>query len=128
MALRRNLSILVVDDMTVSRQILAQALERFGVRDVAVAGDTEEALARLRLHRADLVIADLNMPGRDGVALLEELRATPRSAAMRFILTSALDASPRFDIARRLGIDGILVKPFDTAALLAAVEDVAGRI
>lgn len=128
MARRSDLSILVVDDMSVSRQVVAQMLEGFGVRDTVTAADGAEALAWLRVHRADLVIADLNMPGMDGVALLGALRDWPRTAGVRFILTSADDASPRFDVARRLGIDALLLKPFRRDSLLAMVEEIAGRI
>ena len=45
----------------------------------------------------------------DGVTLLERLRSGPRTARVRFILTSAEDASPRFDAARRLGRTAVVV-------------------
>lgn len=128
MARRSDLSILVVDDMSVSRQVLVQMLESFGVRDTATASCGAEAITWLRAHRADLVIADLHMPGMDGVRLLEDLRHSPKTRGIRFVLTNADDASPRFALARALGIDALLVKPFRRDRLLATVEDIAGRI
>ena len=66
MALRKDLRLLVVDDMAVSRQLLAQILEQLGLVDVRTAQNGQEALMRLDQHPADIVIADLNMPGMDG--------------------------------------------------------------
>ena len=67
MALRTELHVLVVDDMSVSRQILVQLLERFGVARIELAGDVDEAIAVLARRRVHVVISDLNMPGRDGI-------------------------------------------------------------
>ena len=128
MSLKDRLSVMVVDDMSVSRQVLAQMLESFGVRDTATVAGGEQALDWLRVHRADLVISDLNMPGMDGVALLEELRGRPRTHAVRFVLTSGQDDPARFAAARALGTDAVLVKPFRRDSLLATVEEIAGRI
>ena len=128
MALRTELHVLVVDDMSVSRQILVQLLERFGVARIELAGDVDEAIAVLARRRVHVVISDLNMPGRDGIDLLRSIRLGDRTSGLRFILTSAVDASPQFAEARRLGLDALLVKPFRADRLLAALEDTAGRL
>ena len=83
MALRTNLRVLVVDDMSVSRQILTQMLDRLGVRRVETANSGQDALNLLALSPADLVIADLNMPGMDGVDLLRSMRRSDRTHGAR---------------------------------------------
>ena len=128
MARRTDIRILVVDDTAVSRQLLRQMLERFGVRSVSTAATAEEALDQMRRQHADMVISDLHMPGMDGVELLERLRLGQRTRDVGFILTTGLDCSPRLDAARRLRLDALLIKPFVNDRLLDAVETVSGRL
>ncbi len=128
MALRRNLRVMVVDDMSVSRQTLIQMLERLGVHRVVAASSGPEALDALKRHPTDLVISDLHMPGMDGVDFLAEVRQGERSSGCQFVLTAEETDSPRFIEGRRLGLDGLLHKPFDIDSVLQSVELAAGRI
>ena len=64
MALRSDLRVLVVDDMSVSRQILAQMLDHLGISRVTVASDGEDGLQVLLKQVVDLVISDLNKTAR----------------------------------------------------------------
>ena len=72
MALRDQLRILVVDDMSTSRGLITQALDSFGIRNIAVAEDGANALQALSKSPAHLVISDYNMPQMDGLELLKE--------------------------------------------------------
>ncbi len=128
MALRRNLRVMVVDDMSVSRQVLIQMLERLGVRQVISASSGPEALEALRRYPTDLMISDLHMPGMDGVELLSQVRLGERSTGCQFVLTAEEEDSPRFAEGRRLGLDGLLRKPFEIDSVLQSVELAAGRI
>ncbi len=128
MALRRNLRVLVVDDMSVSRQTLIQMLERLGVHRVVAASSASEALDALKRYPTDLVISDLHMPGMDGVEFLAEMRLGERGARCQFLLTAEEAESPRFAEGRRLGLDGLLRKPFEVDSVLQSVELAAGRI
>lgn len=128
MALRKDLRLLIVDDMAVSRQILVQLLEQLGLVDVRAAQCGQEALTRLDQHPADIVIADLNMPGMDGLKMLRHIRADRRCHHLRFILCSGADADPRIDDARLAGLDGFLPKPFCTDRLIRVLESVSGRL
>lgn len=128
MALRKDLRLLVVDDMAVSRQVLTQLLEQLGLVDVRSAQNGEEALMRLDQHPADIVICDLGMPGMDGVAVLKRMRSDRRSHATRFVLTGGDDNDPRIDEARLGGMDRFLPKPFTSDRLIRVLEAVAGRI
>ncbi len=128
MALRSELRVLVVDDMSVSRQVLLQLLEHFGVRHVRTATSAEEALEMLESAPFDLVICDLVMPGMDGISLFERIRTDRRHRRKRFVLASGHADSPRMASARARGLDAILPKPFRAAELLDCVEEIAGRI
>lgn len=128
MALRRDLRMLVVDDMSVSRQILGQMLDHLGIRQVHICASGDEALDVLRAQPVDLVISDLHMPAMDGIAFLKRMRAIPGHSSTPFILTSAVDSSPRFAEARQFGMRALLIKPFKIDLLLGCVENAFGRI
>lgn len=128
MALRKDLRILVVDDMSVSRQILLQMLEQIGITTVRTASSGGEAVISLAAQPADLVIADLHMPDMDGVDLLHRLRSDRRCGRIGFILASGDETNERIDTAWRYGMNRFLSKPFDINRLVACLESVAGRV
>ncbi|HEX4192811.1 MAG TPA: response regulator, partial [Stellaceae bacterium] len=70
--------ILVVDDIEDNRHLLTRRLNREGYRDIATAGDGEEALALIGETAFDLVLLDVMMPKCDGYQVLERLRADGR--------------------------------------------------
>jgi two-component system, NarL family, invasion response regulator UvrY len=113
--------ILVADDHAVVRRGLRNILEA-DLPGVAIteAADAREAVARLREVPFDLVLLDLNMPGRDGFEVLEEIRRD-HSAARVLILT----AYPEGEYAIRafqLGASGYLNKQTASEELLTAAQ------
>ena len=74
--MRFGLKVLVVDDMTSSRLMLARMLTRLGIHAVETAQCGDEALHCLGNSHIDLVISDYHMPGMDGLGLLRQMRAT----------------------------------------------------
>ena len=110
--------ILIVDDDEVLRETFASCLmERYSC---ATAGSAGEALALLAREPVALVIADIVMPGRNGVELLREI--IKRFPSTMMIVTSGIDRSQRVRDALRLGAYDYLVKPFDLDALELSVE------
>lgn len=128
MAPRRNLRILVVDDMAISRQILTQMLEQIGVETVVTAVNGQSVMDTLQAQPVDIVISDLNMPGLCGLDLLRNLRAHQKFRHLRYVLASGDDTDPRIQIAWEEGIDYFLPKPFDILHLNRCLETVVGRI
>ncbi len=128
MVLRKEIRVLVVDDMSVSRQILLQMLEVIGINHVRTAGDGQMACASLSAEPAELVIADLNMPGMDGLQLLQKLRCDRRHCEVGFVMTSGDETDPRIADAKRLGMNLFLPKPFNINKLVKCLEVAAGRL
>lgn len=116
--------VLVVDDDEAIAAALRRALEYEGLR-VSVARDGYSALAEARRHAPDLVVLDLMLPGIDGLAVCERLRAE-RADTLVLMLT-ARDAMA--DRVRGLdaGADDYLVKPFAYEELLARVRALLRR-
>ena len=115
--------ILVVDD-EISNVILAvRALERVGYRHIIGETDSLQAVTRFRDVTPDLVILDLLMPGKDGYAVLEELRETMRGQPVPtpvLILTADVRA---FERCWTMGARDFLTKPLeDLSVLWARVE------
>jgi two-component system KDP operon response regulator KdpE len=86
---------------------------------VAEAADARQALSAKVIDKPDLVLLDLGLPDRDGLELVEALRAEPRSA---LIVISARDHTEQKVAALDLGADDYVTKPFDTEELLARVR------
>jgi signal transduction histidine kinase len=112
--------ILLVDDNGDMRDYVRRLLEtRFTVEAVA---DGLAALAAAGARVPDLVLSDVMMPGLDGLGLLRELRANPRTAAIPIILLSARAGEEATVKGLRSGADDYLEKPFSARELLARVE------
>jgi DNA-binding response OmpR family regulator len=77
---------------------------------------------------ADLVVADLKMPGLDGFAFTETLRADARTARLPILVLSGSDKSEDRIRALRLGADDFVVKPFNPDELLARIENLLRRL
>lgn len=128
MALRDQLRVLVVDDMSTSRGLITQALEGLGIRNIATAQDGESALKTLETSPAHLVISDYNMPGMDGLALLENLRGAARTAGIGFLLITGRADAAVIERGRALKMNNYIKKPFQPADLKAAIEAIVGRL
>ncbi len=114
--------ILVVDDEEVIRSTVRQILERAG-HEVREAADGALALRAFREQGADLVLTDIIMPEMEGVETTVALRKI--SADVKIIAMSGGGRTRNLDflkVARKLGADGVLPKPFGMKDLLSAVE------
>lgn len=109
--------ILVVEDDAHIRRLLRVAAERAGYR-VGEAATAREGLSLLDIDKPDLVLLDLGLPDRDGLELVQLIKA--RGATV--IVVSAREDTSEKVAALDLGADDYLTKPFDTEELLARVR------
>lgn len=128
MALRDQLRIMVVDDMSTSRGLITQALDAMGIRNVVTATDGATALQTIAKSPVHLVISDYNMPGMDGLQLLHSLRTGAKTAKVGFLLITGRADKEIVDKGRKLGMNNLVKKPFDTASLKQAIEAIVGRL
>lgn len=115
-----DLDILVVDDNTLVRELLTAFLAGHGAR-VSAAADGDDALARCQRQLPDVVLLDLALPGRDGLAIARELRRLPAARALRIVGLSAHAAPGDAERAREAGMDDFLAKPVSLAQLAASL-------
>lgn len=119
--------ILIVDDDRDIRQLLADYLEKQGLR-CTTAADGREMKAALETHRIDLVVLDLMMPGEDGLTLCRNLRASggPHANTPILMLTARGEDMDRI-IGLEMGADDYLAKPFVPRELFARIRAVLRR-
>jgi class 3 adenylate cyclase len=119
--LRTPPRILTVDDVPNNLEILRIRLEAEGY-EVIMAGDGEEALARMRDSDPDLVLLDVMMPKLDGIAVLKQFRRERPNHILPVILVTAKDDTRDIVEGLEAGGDEYLTKPFEQAALVARVR------
>jgi signal transduction histidine kinase len=115
---RRKL--LVADDNADMREYMARLLSPHWQVELAV--DGQSALAAATAAPPDLVLSDVMMPGMDGVSLLAELRADPRTRTVPVILISARAGEEARLEGLATGADDYLIKPFAARELLTRVN------
>ena len=119
--------ILIVEDDSTIRTLLAMALAGGGYREVKASARGDEGLAEARRWQPDLVLLDLMLPGLDGFTVARRIRETPELANTKILMLTARAQSE--DIVRGLecGADDYVVKPFDRPVLLARIRAVLRR-
>ena len=122
LALQKAFTILIADDQPDNLLLLTRYLEGEGYNYIK-AKDGLETLEKVRNETPDLVLLDVNMPNKDGFAVLEEIRADPATRHIPVIILTAtrLDAI-EMQFGLNLGADDYITKPFDRRELLARIR------
>ena len=117
--------ILIVDDepnIVISLEFL---MRKEGFK-VAVAGDGEEALAKVASFAPDLVLLDVMMPKKSGFEVCEALRADPAQAGLCIVMLTAKGRDTEVAKGLAIGADAYVTKPFSTKDLVAQVKGMLG--
>jgi CheY-like chemotaxis protein len=124
----RNLDVLVVDDISAVRNILAQILRNLGVEGrIDMAGDGLEAWEKIQSCKYDIVICDIRMPRMNGLELKRLLRATPSFAELPFLMITGEVSEQMISQAVDGKQNGYLLKPFPSAVLAKMVLKLLGE-
>ncbi len=115
--------ILAVDDSVSMRKMVAITLNEAG-HEVIEAVDGEDALAKAKGTKPDLVLADVNMPKMGGFALIRKLRTLPGFEYIPMLLLSTEYATEMKEKGKAAGATGWMVKPFDPDKLLETISKI----
>jgi CheY-like chemotaxis protein len=115
--------ILVIDDDAGMRTVIGQALKEAG-HEVVLAPDGKEGMKEHHVKPVDLIITDLFMPEQDGLETIIALKKQFPNIPVIAISGGNILSTDMLSVARALGADGILEKPFTSKSLLSAVEKV----
>lgn len=113
-------NILVVDDSPTDRQYLSEILSKSGFK-VATAESAEDAMAKLKTSRPDLVLMDVVMPGQNGFQATRALSRDESTKSIPIILCSSKGQETDKVWGLRQGARDYVVKPVNAADLLAKI-------
>jgi signal transduction histidine kinase/DNA-binding response OmpR family regulator len=119
---KKKFRILVADDRPDNITLLTRYLEYEGYEHIA-SRDGLETLDKVRDELPDLVLLDVNMPHKDGFAVLEEIRNDPAVRHIPVIILTAARLDPSdVQSGLNLGADDYVTKPFDRHELMARIR------
>ena len=118
-----KLTCLVVDDYSTARRIIIQNLKELGFSCLE-SEDGEQALDIILQTPLNLVLADVKMPNKNGLELLEDIRDDNNLKDMPVILTMIEPLEELISTGTELGMNDYLVKPFDVFTLAKVLDKV----
>ncbi len=118
------MKVLVVDDSSVMRRIVVNALAFGGITDVVQAADGEEAVQHCAAEPIDLVLMDWNMPNLRGIDAVRAIRATGNKVPIIMVTTES--EKTRVLEALKAGANNYVVKPFEPATIIEKIQATIG--
>jgi len=123
MAKYDKLTCLIADDYSTARRIIKKNLNELGFSCLE-AEDGEQALDIILQTPLNLVLADVKMPNKNGLELLEDIRDDENLKDMPVILTMIEPLEELISTATELGMNDYLIKPFDVFTLSKVLDKV----
>ena len=120
--------ILVVDDDEMLREVAQTALELVGGWQVSTAQSGGQAQQQARTERPDAILLDVMMPGLDGPATVNALRADPATRDIPIIFLTAKVPSDDLGEWQSLRLAGVISKPFDPMTLASDMAALLGWV
>ena len=118
---RRTGHVLVVDDDALNRRLVTATLAREGLRTTS-ANDGAAALAAIGEDPPDVILLDIEMPGMDGIEVLERIKSDEKLRHLPVVMISGIDDAQSVVRCLEAGADDFLPKPFDAAILRARIN------
>ena len=113
----RSITILVVDDQPLTRNMLKSILKGMGFATILQADNGAVAIQKLQSEPVDLIICDWNMPGVTGIDVLRTVRGTPATKDLCFLMLTAEAYRENVLAAVQAGVDDYVAKPFTPEGL-----------
>ena len=120
-------TILVVEDSATMRLLLGVNLKKLKGCQVVEANDGKDAVEKLARRPFDLVITDINMPGMNGLELVDHIRGVLKLSLPVVIVTTKGEEGAR-DIGMQKGASAYLTKPISGEALVRLVESLLADV
>ena len=118
-----NQTCLIVDDYSTARRLINDSLQQLGFSCLE-AENGNQAIALIQQSVLDLVIADVNMPEKNGLELLKYIRANDNMKDLPVFLTVLEPYEYLISDGKKLGMNDFLVKPFDVFTLSKKLDKV----
>jgi CheY-like chemotaxis protein len=112
----RAATILVVEDNPANQMLIEAVLQAAGFA-VTVVNSADEAALSLARQRPDLILMDVQLPGKDGISFTRQLKADPELLSIPIVAVTAYAMSTERQEILDAGCAGYIAKPFDTRTL-----------
>ena len=123
MAKFENQICLIVDDYSSARRLIKESLQQIGFSCLE-AENGNQAMTLIQQTTLDLVIADVNMPEKNGIELLKDIRANDNMKDLPVVLTMLEPFDNLISDGKIFGMNDYLVKPFDVFTLSRTLDKV----
>ena len=114
---------LIADDYSTARRLIKDSLQQIGFTCLE-AENGNQAITLIQQTTLDLVIADVNMPEKNGLELLKDIRVDDNMKDLPVVLTMLEPFDDIIINAKRLGMNDYLIKPFDVFTLSKTLDKV----
>ena len=114
---------LIAEDYSTARRLIKDSLQQMGFSCLE-AETGNQAISIIKQLTLDLVIADVNMPEKNGFELLKDIRANDNMKDLPVILTMIEPFEDIINNAKKIGMNDYLVKPFDVFTLSKTLDKV----
>jgi CheY-like chemotaxis protein len=119
--------LLIIDDDIIMREIIKDSLTDYPIH-VDEASNGVEGIKKIRENRYDVVLTDIIMPEKEGLELIMELKSVPGN--IKIIATTSggsVTADEYLEMAKGLGADAVLAKPFSETKLVEIINELTGK-
>jgi CheY-like chemotaxis protein len=118
--------ILVIDDSSLIREVARLGLERVESWSVITAENGSDGVAKAEAERPDAILLDWVMPGMEGPAVCQALKAGEATRAIPVIFLTGSEDAAQSGALESLPVHGVIAKPFDPAGLAGQVAEALG--
>ena len=122
----KDFIILLVEDAKVMRTMEKKVLSSLGYENIIEAEDGNFAIDILSSQKIDLVISDWNMPNKDGLELVQWLRANDALKSLPFLMATGRGEKKEMAKAEQAGVNSFIAKPFNAAELKEKIDEALG--
>jgi two-component system chemotaxis response regulator CheY len=118
--MKSEIKILIADDIADMRGVLKRELREFGYENVVEASNGEDALKKYHLNKFHMALIDVNMPIKNGVELLKDIRSIDSNVFV--VMVSADSSAEIIKTTLALGVNGFVVKPYSAAKIGGIIQ------
>jgi len=119
------MNILVIEDNPSHLKLAHLVLSAAGNK-VSDTSNAEQALAAIEREKPEVILLDLNLPGADGLSLIQKVKSRPATRDIRIVAVTAFPDLWNKAEALKAGCDAYILKPIDTRSLASEIEGLSG--
>ena len=115
--------VIYIEDNAANQRLVTQVFKRLPKLELLNADEPVTGLELIELHKPDLILLDINLPGMDGFEVFQRLKEKENSKNTPVIAISANAMQEDIDKALAMGFEDYIIKPIDISALLQVLEN-----